>query len=463
MKKNILLLFFCLFTELYSQSCSTLNIQSEYDLPDTCAHENMTMQHDKNNRPYLYVAAKAGGLKIYNLSNTALVETVPVSLLNNHHVMNVHQDGNYLYLALGDHFNVFSQGGMAIINITDPTNAVVEDVWDSTWVGGAGIVKTEGNYAYLGAMFNGLVILNVTNKNNITYVSRLIPNTQYPNFVAWPGTLKYNVRGMQVKNDIVYTAYDAGGFRIINCENKFYPVETGRYCNALFTNQARAYNNVVLNDTLAYVTVDYCGLEILNIKDTSHITLLGWWNPWTCPTVDSAVWNASPGHTNEIEYNSNCELVFISSGKGDMHVVDVSDPTMPDSCNYYGGGGNGIGTWGISAYQDTIFLSYICTNEPFTSNYTGIKVLSHNSCQTSNENIQSNLGVKFYPNPSTELIQLVPVSENFEVRIFDISGKEIFYGVNQKTIFTSDLSDGLYILRYIDKNGTISNKFIHKK
>ncbi len=45
---------------------------------------------------------------------------------------------------------------------------------------GSGIVKVEGNYAYLGAMGLGLVILNISDPTNITFVSELALNINYP-------------------------------------------------------------------------------------------------------------------------------------------------------------------------------------------------------------------------------------------------------------------------------------------
>ena len=253
---------------------------------------------------------------------------------------------------------------MAIIDVTNPSSATVTDYYiipNSS--SGAGIVKVEGNYAYLGGMRSGLIILDVSDKTNIVYNSQYIPDVNYP--VANPNVDLYNARGMEVKNSIVYLCYDAGGLRIINCENKFFPVETGQYANpSSFTpfNLPRAYNNIILDDTLVYISVDYCGLEVLDISDTTNINLVGWWNPYNCPNNN---WFSSPSHTNELAYDKACKRLFVSTGKSDMMVLDVSDPMQPDSCNYYGGVSNNIGTWGVSLHQDKIFLSYICSIIPF--------------------------------------------------------------------------------------------------
>ena len=84
---------------------------------------------------------------------------------------------------------------------------------------------TGGNYAYLGAMKNGLKIFDISDKNLPVLRSTFIPSISYPD--ANPDPAKYNARGMAVKNNIVYLCYDAGGIRIINTTDKLNPKQTG--------------------------------------------------------------------------------------------------------------------------------------------------------------------------------------------------------------------------------------------
>jgi hypothetical protein len=338
MKRTIFSILFTLlfFNYLHSQSCSTLNLQLVSEIQSTCNEMVMTMLHDQLDRPYLYVANKEAGLKIYDLSsisNPQFMADVPINLFGDLHVMNLHQDGNYLYLALGSSFTNSQAGGMAIIDVTSPIFPIVSDYYIvPNSASGAGIIKTEGNYAYLGAMKDGLIVLDISNKSDIQFKSQFIPDINYP--VNNPNPDLYNARGMEVQNDFVYLCFDAGGLRIINCTNKLNPVESGRWCNPIMyspQNLPRAYNNLILDDSLVYITVDYCGLEVVNISDTNNIQLVGWWNPYHCPTNN---WFSSPVHTNEIQYNKSCQQLFVSTGKSDLIVLDVSNPEQPDSCNY---------------------------------------------------------------------------------------------------------------------------------
>ncbi len=49
---------------------STFEITSKYEVASTCSEIYLTSKYDNEGKPYLYVAAKEGGLKIYDISAT---------------------------------------------------------------------------------------------------------------------------------------------------------------------------------------------------------------------------------------------------------------------------------------------------------------------------------------------------------------------------------------------------------
>ncbi|TAL62831.1 MAG: T9SS type A sorting domain-containing protein [Bacteroidetes bacterium] len=451
--------YFLLPTFSFPQSCSTWSATHQSDIASTCNQAVMTMMHDELNRPYLYIANKEAGLKIYDISAIAtpsLAATVPINLYDSLHVMNVSQSGNYLYLAIGNHFNSTQKSGMAIVDVTNPIAPTVTDFYElAASTGGSGIVKAEGNYAYLGAMGNGLIVLDITTKSNIVFMSQFKPDINWP--VNNPTASLYNARGMEVKNSIVYLCFDAGGIRIVNCTNKSVPRETGRWCNpVMYTplNHPKAYNNLVKNDTLLYVTVDYAGMEVLDVSDTSNITMTGWWNPYNAPNNN---WFTSPSHANEIAYHDNCQLVYISTGKSDMMVVDVSNPAQPDSCNFYGGVSNNIGTWGIgfikSNYQ--LYLSYICTlGIPFASNWTGVKLFNLSvGCVLGGTEDPDLPEINISPVPAKNLIT-VSLKDNYSLSILTVENvlgqtfhPSFQHSGNKAEVDVSELNSGCYFLK----------------
>lgn len=365
-----------------------LALQPLFDLPSPngCAGETMTMRADALGRPFLYVAAKDAGLRIYDLAPAApqLARTIPVGDLRSLDVMNLAQQGNQLFLALGDHFSPTAESpGLAVVDVSDPTAPRVLDVWhDPAKKGGAGVVTVEPGYAYLGAMGNGLVVFAVSPAGTLQLLSRLVPARNFPDRNNDP--LKVNARGMAVRNHRVYLAYDAGGLRIVDVKTKTRPVEIGRWSNPALNGRPRAYNNVVVDGNRAYVTVDYCGLEVLDVKKPANVKLLSWWNPWRCPGGPLG-WFTSGGHANELDFDPQCKLLFLSGGKSDLEVLSVADPKRPQLRRDYPGTDNGIGTWGVARAGDRVYLSYICTlGIPFASNWSGVKAFAYDrSCAAS--------------------------------------------------------------------------------
>lgn len=455
----------------FAQQCSNLQPNLLSEITMDCASIPLSMMHDTRGLPFLFVANKDAGLRIMHLENPdnpVQIAEIPVADLGNLHVMNLCQNNNLLLLALGNHFTSPQQAGIAAIDITNPASPQLMDyLLIENSESGAGIVSTEGEYAYLGAMKSGLVIIDLSDLNNLQEVSRIVPNINYP--VINPSNEDlYNARGMVLENDIVYLCFDAGGMRVINCTDKLNPVETGRYANpALFVpfNLPRAYNNVVKSGNLLYVAVDYCGVEVLDVSDTSAITLAGWWNPYNCPGNN---WFTSPVHANEIRYLNDCEALLISTGKSDMYVLDVSNATQPDSCGIFGGIENNIGTWGVNYYGNEIYLSYICTlGIPFASNWSGIKLLTTQNCDPTTLKHDDKLSASLFPNPATSEVhlQLNRYCEA-ELFIFNSMGERLdkirFAGNNLSINNLETYRTGLYYYIIQADTESTSGKFIIK-
>jgi len=464
----ILGLFISFSNSIISQDCSNTNVEAIADLPTTCSAISMTMLHDQMDRDFLYIANKEGGLVISDISQVEEpmeVGNIPASDLNNLDVISLTQSGNYLYLALGNIFNTSQLSGMAIIDVSTPTMPMVLDVWgeEEQLFGGAGIVKVQGDYAYLGAMANGLIILDISNKSNIKMEGQVVPDINYPS--ANPDPEKYNARGVAVKDDRVYLCYDAGGLRIIDVSDKTKPVEIGRYANPELNGLPRAYNNIVLDGDLVYVAIDYCGMEVLNISDPSNITLTAWWNPWNCQS-NPLNWFSSPGHTNEMVFNEDCKTILMSTGKSDLEAVNVSDPTQPVSCFSFGGGENNIGTWGISAYKNQVYLSYVCAIIPFSSNWTGVKILElSNSCVTDVEEFIPN-PIKVYPTLVQNNLNIELDKEGIEsLSVYDLMGKQVLFSTLDTNILKHQIDfsryeNGMYILKLEGRGMSFSKRVL---
>jgi len=455
------LYFLVISFSAYSQCLTPVNFvkPGEKAMPSPLLNHNMTARRDSTpSKPYLYVAAKAQGLQIYNISSLSapvFASSVAVSALNNLDVNNITQVGNYLYLAIGDIFNkTAANSGLAIVNVSNPNSPTVTSVYSFSATSGAGCVAVEGNYAFLAAMQNGILVFDVSNKSNIVFVSQLIPNVNFPKVGPSPSELdKINSRSLVVKNNIIYLCDDAGGLRIINATNKSNLKETGRYSNPALLTRPRAYNNLVLNDSLVYIACDYAGMEVLKIKDTANITQVGWWNPWKAHLA-SNTWFNSPGHTNEIEFDVNCKMVFMSAGKSDIMAVSVVNPALPDSCSMYGTKTDTLGTWGLGRYQNQIYACYISTWPlyiPFNSQWSGVKILTYNNaCGTGVEEYVNDKTISVYPNPASSEINIYLENLNGYLELFDLTGRKIMsiaLSKGKNKLNTANLNTGIYFYK----------------
>ncbi len=347
----------------------------DWEIPSTCNAITLSAHADARGRPYLYVGAKDAGLRVYDIAGKPrLVATVDASALAGLHVMNVEQHDTLLLLALGNTFGTAVQStGLALVDVADAAHPRLRGVWhDRALHGGSGMAVTDGAYTYLGAMGNGVIVLDVRDRDHPREVSRFLPAPDWPD--RRPDRTKVNARGLQLAGARLYVSYDAGGLRILDVADPGHLRELGRWSNPALAGRPRAYNNAVVDGDVAYVSFDYCGIEVLDVADPARPRLLHWWNPWRCET-GLLNWFSSQGHVNEIALDRTRRLLFAASGMSDLQVLDVSRPDAPRHVLEYGGVSNGIGTWGVSIHGDEVYLTYTCALIPFPSAWTGVKAL----------------------------------------------------------------------------------------
>lgn len=465
--KVIICLYFLILSQISISQCLVpVNFVKQKDLPMPIPtlQLNLTAHRDTTpTKPYLYISGKGAGLIIHNISSLTTptqVAIVPISSFNGLHVMSTTQSGNYLFVALGDHFPFSNQkSGLGIVDISNPNSPTVTATYSYTSISGAGQVCVEGNYAYLSAMQNGIIVLDVTNKSSIVFKSVFKPSIDFPK--PSPNSIEIgmiNVRQIVAKNNVLYVCYDAGGVRVINATNKNALVETGQYSNPLLLTRPRAYNNLVLNDSLVYVACDYAGMEVLNVKDTSNITQTGWWNPWK---ADQAIntWSNSPGHANEIEFDPLCKMVFMSCGRSDVMAVSVANPALPDSCARYGSSIDSLGSWGIGRYQNQLYVSYLPTGTPFFANWGGTKILTYNNaCSTGISEYKKENDFTIYPNPASQELFVNSENEKGIIELYNVIGQSVLQQTiikGQTKVHIEELMTGSYFYKIRSTDGSV--------
>lgn len=312
----------------YAQTNDTIIFSQLGSFNFTWTYSGYTPLFDRMNRPYIYLATKELGLVTFDISNTSnpiAIDTIPVSALGNLKATGIAQDSIYLYISLGDFQNT-QNAGLAIYDITKPGMPILLDRWtNNEFNKGSSSVIYKGNYVYLSAMEKGVLVLDVSDKQNIKFVSKIIPDFNFGN-----KKFTYHSRGLFLKGDTLLVADDNGGLRIIDVTDKNNPIEIGKYINNKIDSTGAVYcNHVYQIGNYAYCAMDFCGIETVDVSDPLSITNVDWINPWNClnQPFPFGTWNGSDGHCNEIAFSAQQNILFFSGGDTEILALSIVNPT----------------------------------------------------------------------------------------------------------------------------------------
>lgn len=470
MKTHLLIAVSCLlwYGELEAQIDTVIfTHQGDYLFEHILPYSAYSSKMDADGATYLYAACRELGVVVFDILSINYpypIDTLPVSAFHNLNPTNISQDGRLLYVSLGGYNLIPQKAGMAIIDVLDPTEPVVLDVWDSiAFDQGAAIAITDGEYAYLGAMDDGLVILDVSDPTDIQFVSSLLPDPNYPEL---PDIFSVpNVRGMALRDaNTLMLAYDAGGLRMVDITDRSNPVEIGKYADADIEAIAQsAYNNIAIRDNYAFIPVDMCGMLVVDIADPDMHTVK-WLNPWDCDTTN---WIGRPGHTNEVcisgEAGSfNEDLLFLSAGDIEVLAYDIHDPSDPVLVGTYGEVSDSTVAWSIHVSGNRVGIALIDNSfvgVPYYSDRGGISMLTYTYTLEVGVDDRMPALVQVFPNPVNDFlhIQIPDVLSCNGMFLFKVSGEQVAeYAGDTRIIQVNDLTPGVYVLA-IQMDGVIQH------
>lgn len=344
--------------------------------PDSFSAPVLSSRIDRLGRPYVYLACSDSGLFVWDITvptAPVVAKRLPTSLFANLSVTSLEQEGSLLYLALG----ALDSGtpGLAVLDVSDAADPVLLDHYAHTpFSHGAAIVKVHGGFAYVGAMADGLLVLDVSDPEDLQFHSTYLPDP------SWPGIASYapNARGMAIVDTLLYVAFDAGGLRVLSIADPSAPYQVAQYLNPqhpLLTNPA--YNNIAVKDDRLFVAIDYCGLEVVDITDPAAPQQVEWLNPWSCFGLN---WFGSDGHANEVVLARNDSLLLMSAGDSEVLVYDVTNSDDPVIKGGHIVPNDTAAAWGVDAYGDLIVAGYINNHglpfQPFDSKFGGALLFS---------------------------------------------------------------------------------------
>ncbi len=380
--------------------------------PDSFSAPTLSSRIDRLGRPYLYMACKDSGLITLDITDPAapfVADRRYPADFDGLNVMNLQQEGDVLFVCLGNFQGDGQSAGFAAVDVSDPSAPTVLDTWNggSSYVQGSAIVVLDGDHAYLGAMEDGVIVLDVSDPSQITFVSSYQPDPTWPGIASYPP----NARGMAFSGNVLYLCYDAGGLRAIDISIPTALNEIGRYLNPdipILTNPA--YNNVVVIGDRAYCTIDYCGIEVVDISDPANMSQVAWLDPWNCIGFS---WFGSDGHTNEIISTLGDSLLFVSGADSEILVYDI---TLSDAPILKGGHilpNDSASTWGVDVFGDLAVGNYINNHgligQPYDSKYGGVVIYGWSpefSTRVQQSACFAAAAIEVWPNPSTGLFNV---------------------------------------------------------
>lgn len=450
----------------FGQYCSDFN----FELKDDALTGARSVHRDQNGLDLLYITNGTGYMRIIDCSDPEnLVYLGHIALFNwwtdyEYEVNTITQRGEYIYLAFGDIYPPYEKAaGILIIETNeDPMSGYIRDVWllaDET-SGGASSVSIKDDLAYLCTSGNGLVLIDISDPTSIDSITSFLPE---PNFPEGVDSEKVNAKHIILEDSRAYLANGAGGIRILDISNPLSINEIGQYSNPALEGITHNYLNLVKQDNYLYATTGTCGLEVLDVSDVENITLVHWWNPWDCEETEPIM---SDGYLNEIELNADCNYIFVSAGRSEFYAFNIFNRAAPALCEHYGATDNGQTTYGLSIYEDQVYLGYVPEDEelPVYGGVPSVKGFTYNvACGIGIEEIESINKTTIYPNPAHGLLNISFFEETTieEVVIYDLLGKIVFHDQSgESTLSIADLEEGVYLIHLLVDGKELVDKLI---
>lgn len=159
---------------------------------------------DQSNK-LAYIAMESGQIQVYDISQLPDQPTFVASIpIGSSGINGLYLSGNYLYAAAGNN-------GLAVIDVTNPANPQLNNVFNTTGV--ASDVAVNGGFAYVADSYNGMLILDVTSPQSPVYKSKFTGTGQ--------------ILGLYANNNNVFCADNTYGIENVNVSNASSPNKVG--------------------------------------------------------------------------------------------------------------------------------------------------------------------------------------------------------------------------------------------
>ncbi len=242
------------------------------------------------------------GLTIVDISNPEEPEEIGAySLDADNNASGIFVCDSVAYLAVSG-LGLHAERGVHIIDVSHPEYPVqLGIITQNNFVPK---IHVEGDFAYISYAWEGLSIVDISNKNNPQEVG------------FYDSGDDYYIKDFFVREDYLYIADGEFGFKVIDITAKDSPVEIGMFYTRGSTNNICASNNYIYTGCNHYCS--YCDYE----KSTIRITDIK--NPEMPVQVCNFMLN---GFMRDMCLSD--EMLFITHYNSNIQIVDVNDPENP--------------------------------------------------------------------------------------------------------------------------------------
>ncbi|MBY8999784.1 MAG: hypothetical protein KGD64_02620 [Candidatus Heimdallarchaeota archaeon] len=269
--------------------------------------------------------------------NPVYLDTIAAGISNN-----VFVSGSYAYV--GDY------NGYYAINIGTPDSLSQVGNYTESDVDAIYGSQIIGNLAYLANGNYGLLILDVTDKSNITKHSSVdLPSVS---------------SDILVHNQHAFIPVYSGGLRVVNVTDTSNPWDEGGFIST----SADAYG-VAISGNYLYVAVSHAGLDVYDIST---------------PTSPTFVDNVDlDGYAKKVEISGN--YAYVACDLGGLQIVDISDPTnmtsivhLDDNTRYMGVDIKDSYVFVAGYLSSDYFMRMSDISDPYNPIATGVYELPYN-------------------------------------------------------------------------------------
>lgn len=300
------------------------------------------------------------GIEILDISNP--VDPTLLSNYNTQRAIQIAVSGNLAFVVNQDVDSydpetledIVLEGGLEIVDISDPAKPIFVSNFES--LGNPMMVTIRDNTAFIADMEAGVTIVDISDPTHPTLLSNYdTPGQAYQ---------------VELAGNTAFIADDTGGMQILDISDLTHPTLINTFSGANFANNIEVVNNTAFIANGDFMNQLDGQLLIVDISDLSNLSLLGTYNlnGWafdvdvkdntafvangntgveiidvSVPTNPTLLSNYAPYDPTSVDiyfqYAGVVQIVddkmFVAYGGGGVHVVDISDPSLPEQLGTY--------------------------------------------------------------------------------------------------------------------------------